>query len=144
MSAMNIDEIMGILPHRYPFLMVDQILECDDDKRIVGVKNVSVNEPFFQGHFPAYPIMPGVMQLEAMAQVGGILICRKTKITEALPLFLGVDNAKFRDAVRPGHRLRIEIDLMQMRRATAKVQGKIFIDEKLVSEAQLLFMLYRK
>ncbi|NLB54577.1 MAG: 3-hydroxyacyl-ACP dehydratase FabZ, partial [Lentisphaerae bacterium] len=108
MSSMDIDKIMSILPHRYPFLLVDKVLECDDETRIVGIKNVTINEPYFQGHFPSFPIMPGVLQLEAMAQVGGILICKKTKVTEALPLFMAVDKAKFRTAIRPGDQLRIE------------------------------------
>lgn len=144
MPAFDIDEIMRILPHRYPMLLVDRILECDDEKRIVGIKNVTVNEPFFQGHFPNQPIMPGVLQLEAMAQVGGVLICRKTGVTEALPLFMAVDKAKFRTAVKPGDQLRIEIELIQTRQTTAKVHGKIFVEDKVASEAQLLFMLYRK
>lgn len=144
MSSMDIDKIMSILPHRYPFLLVDKVLECDDETRIVGIKNVTINEPYFQGHFPSFPIMPGVLQLEAMAQVGGILICKKTKVTEALPLFMAVDKAKFRTAIRPGDQLRIEVEIIQARRATARVLGKIYVDDKVASEAELLFMLYQK
>lgn len=141
MPTLDIQEIMRTLPHRYPMLLVDRILECDDEKRIVGIKNLTFNEPFFQGHFPDFPVMPGVLQLEAMAQVGGILLIRKLKFPGGTPLFLAVDNAKFRKMVSPGDQLRIEVDVVNFRSRTARIQGKAFVGEQLASEAVLLFML---
>lgn len=141
MPKINIQEIMDILPHRYPMLLVDRILECDDQKQIVGIKNVSVNEPFFQGHFPSTPIMPGVLQLEAMAQVGGILLSKVTGERSCIPLFMSIDKAKFRKAISPGDQMRIEVDLLNLRGRIAKMQGKVLTDGQLASEADLLFML---
>ena len=113
---MDIQEISAILPHRYPFLLVDRILEIDPGKRIVGLKNVSVNEPFFQGHFPNHPIMPGVLIIESMAQVGGVLAYKSSKENEGkLVFFLGIDKAKFRRPVYPGDQLRIEVTVIRER-----------------------------
>lgn len=141
MGTMNIDEIMKVLPHRYPFLLVDKIVECDDVKRIVGIKNVSVNEPFFQGHFPGRPIMPGVLQIEAMAQTAGVLVSRIAGKVGAIPLFMTIDRAKFRRPVRPGDQMRIEVDLLSSRPRAGKLKGKIFVDSELASEAELMCML---
>lgn len=140
MDTLNINEILEILPHRYPFIMVDRIVEMDvEQKRIAGIKNLAANEPFFQGHFPSEPIMPGVLQLEAMAQVGGILLNKITQREGDVAYFLSVDNAKFRGMARPGDQLRIEVEFNRLRMGMAKVHGIAKVDGKIVSEADLMF-----
>ena len=139
MSAMEIEEILKYLPHRYPFLLVDRIIESDWEKRIVGIKNVSVNEPFFQGHFPDHPVMPGVLQLEVMAQVGGLLLNRKEGVEGKIAYFTSVDNAKFRRMVVPGDILRIEVEFLRARLRSAKVHGIITVDGEKSCEADLMF-----
>jgi beta-hydroxyacyl-ACP dehydratase FabZ len=130
--------IRGILPHRYPFLLVDRIIEMDGD-RIVGIKNVSANEPFFQGHFPEKPVMPGVLIIECMAQVAGVLIGKRVEDShKKLMLLASIDSAKFRRPVEPGDQLRIEAEITNLRRTAAKVSGKAFVDGKLVAEADLM------
>lgn len=141
MTTLSIDEIMEILPHRYPILLVDRVIACDDEKRIVGIKNVSVNEPFFQGHFPGTPVMPGVLQLEAMAQTAGILLKRVGGINEGLPFFMAIDKAKFRRVVKPGDQMRIEIELTKVRSRTARFQAKVLVDGTLASEAEMMCMI---
>ncbi len=136
----NIDEIMKILPHRYPILLVDRVLECDVKERIVALKNITINEPFFNGHFPGRPIMPGVLQLEAMAQTGGILLSRQTGIKGQVPLFMAIDGARFRRPVLPGDALRIEVSLLNRRSRVVRVQGRASVDGQLASEAELMFM----
>ncbi len=140
MPALTLDEIMRLLPHRYPFLMVDRVLECDDQKRIVAIKNVTANEPYFQGHFPGAPVMPGVMQLEAMAQTGGILLMRIGGIAHIIPYFMAIDRAKFRRVVRPGDQMRIEAEIIQIRSKAMKFRGSITVDGAAVSEAELMCM----
>jgi len=144
MATIDIKEIMEILPHRYPMLLVDRIIECDNKKHIVGVKNVTANEPFFQGHFPTTPIMPGVLQLEVMAQVGGILLSKVTDERSYIPLFMSIDKAKFRKGIFPGDQMRIEVELANLRGRIAKMTGKVLTDGKLASEANLLFMLTKE
>jgi beta-hydroxyacyl-ACP dehydratase FabZ len=141
MSTLNIDEIMKLLPHRYPMLLVDKIIECDDQKRIVGIKNVSMNEPHFQGHFPGMPIMPGVLQLEAMAQTAGILANRIAKVAGVLPYFLTIDKAKFRKVIKPGDQMRIEVEIITIRSKAVKFQAKVMVDGVLASEAEMMCML---
>lgn len=141
MSAIDILEIMKIVPHRYPMLMVDRILECDDDKKIVGMKNLTFNEPFFQGHFPGRPIMPGVLQLEAMAQVGGILMSRRTGMKGLIPLFMAVDKARFRRMITPGDQMRIEVEVTNSRARILRLQGKVLVEGQVAAEAELLFMI---
>ncbi|MBU4460390.1 MAG: 3-hydroxyacyl-ACP dehydratase FabZ [Verrucomicrobia bacterium] len=135
---MGIQEIQTLLPHRYPFLLVDRIIECDDTERIVGIKNLTFNEPFFQGHFPGAPVMPGVLQLEAMAQVGGILL---TKITGKVQVmyFLAIDKARFRRIMGPGDQMRIEVKFLKMRMNMARFSGIVTCDGELASEAELMF-----
>jgi beta-hydroxyacyl-ACP dehydratase FabZ len=135
---MGIQEIQTLLPHRYPFLLVDRIVECDDTERIVGIKNLTFNEPFFQGHFPGAPVMPGVLQLEAMAQVGGILL---TKITGKVQVmyFLAIDKARFRRIMGPGDQMRIEVKFLKMRMNMARFSGIVTCDGELASEAELMF-----
>ncbi len=139
MSEMDIQQVMRMLPHRYPFLLVDRILECDDKARIVGLKNITVNEPYFQGHFPGNPIMPGVLQLEAMAQVGGVLMNTLFKNDGKVAYFLAVDNARFRRIVRPGDQLRIEVNLLRARLGMSKLHGRITVGDEVASEADIMF-----
>lgn len=136
---MDVMEIREILPHRYPFLLVDRILEIDPGKRIVGLKNVTINEEFFQGHFPSQPVMPGVLIIEAMAQVGGVLMLREIENRdEKLAYFMGIDNARFRKPVIPGDQLTFEVEVLKQKRTTCKLQGKAFVDGKLVAEAVIM------
>ncbi len=139
--ALDIDAIREILPHRYPFLLVDRIEELEAE-RVVGIKNVTVNEPFFAGHFPDYPVMPGVLIIEAMAQVAGVLVLsgipdRKNKLV----LLAGVDGAKFRKPVRPGDQLRMEMKILRSRASMAKVSGTATVDGAIVAEAEMLCVL---
>jgi len=141
MSVMEQAEIQALLPHRYPFLLVDRVLELDPDHRIVGIKNVTVNEPFFQGHFPGRPVMPGVLILEAMAQVGGLLAFKSLGAASRPVVYLtGVDGAKFRKPVVPGDRLRFEVDVVKKRPPFWKMQGKAFVETELVCEAEVTAM----
>ncbi len=136
----TVTEIMKFLPHRYPFLLVDRIVELEAEKRIVGLKNVSINEPFFQGHFPGAPVMPGVLIIEAMAQVAGVMIYRDLEDKDKkLIYFTGIENAKFRRPVVPGDQLRIEMELLNRRNNFGKMQGRATVDGRLVSEAVVLF-----
>jgi len=132
----DINEIMKILPHRYPFLLIDRITEITRTKRIVAVKNVSVNEPYFVGHFPAGPIMPGVLVVEAMAQAGGVLLLIEFPDREhKLLLFTGIERAKFRRPVTPGDQLRIEVEVLVWRGNAGRMQGKAYIGDKVACEA---------
>jgi 3-hydroxyacyl-[acyl-carrier-protein] dehydratase len=136
---LDISQILKILPHRYPFLLVDRILEMEPGRKIVGIKNVTINEPFFQGHFPGFPIMPGVLMIEAMAQVAAILAFQSRKGEEGDLIFLaGVDKAKFRGAVLPGDRLIITAEVMKARPPFFRLKGSCAVDEKLMSEAELM------
>jgi len=133
---MGIEEILAILPHRYPFLLIDRVIDIVRKKRIVAIKNVTVNEPFFTGHFPNYPIMPGVLIVEAMAQAGGALLLTEIPDREnKLMVFTGIERAKFRRPVLPGDQLRIEVDVIVWRSTAVKMQGKAFVDGKLACEA---------
>lgn len=139
MALMDIEQIMKILPHRYPFLLVDQVLECDGKERIVGIKNLTINEPFFQGHFPGHPVLPGVLQMEIMAQMGGILLNEVTGKAGQIAYFLAIDNAKFRRICVPGDQLRIEVKFVRARLGMCRVHGTIHVGEELASEADLMF-----
>jgi 3-hydroxyacyl-[acyl-carrier-protein] dehydratase len=139
-TAYGITEIMQILPHRYPFLLVDRIEEIDSDRRIVGLKNVTINEQFFQGHFPEAPVMPGVLIIEAMAQVAGVLIYRNMPDRGTkLIYFTGIENAKFRRPVVPGDQVRIEMELLNRRSNFGKMAGRATVEGKLAAEATVLF-----
>lgn len=141
MSVMDNVEIQSILPHRYPFLLVDRIRELDPDRRIVGIKNVTINEPFFQGHFPGRPVMPGVLILEALAQVGGVLAFKSLgSVGRPVVYLTGIDAAKFRKPVVPGDILRLEVDVLKKRAPFWKMQGKAFVDTELVCEAEVTAM----
>jgi len=135
----DIRDIERIMPHRYPFLLVDRILELKERERVVGLKNVTVNEPFFVGHFPNHPIMPAVLIIEAMAQVGGVLLLNTVDDPESkLVYFMGIDNAKFRKPVLPGDQIIFDLQLLRLKRRTCKMAGKAFVDGRLVAEAELL------
>jgi 3-hydroxyacyl-[acyl-carrier-protein] dehydratase len=134
----DIQDILGFLPHRYPFLLIDRIVEFEPTKRLVAIKNVTMNEQFFQGHFPGYPIMPGVLVVEAMAQAGGIIIMRETADREQkLVVFTGIERAKFRRPVTPGDQLRIEVEVLSFRPRAGRIEGKAYVDGKLACEATL-------
>lgn len=135
-TTLDVTEIMAILPHRYPFLLIDRVVEMERQQRIVAIKNVTVNEPHFQGHFPDYPIMPGVLMVEAIAQAGGALLLTEIPDREQkLMVFTGIDAAKFRRPVTPGDQLRIEVTVVNWRSRAVKMQGAITVDGKLVCEA---------
>ncbi len=136
---MDIKAILDLLPHRYPFVMVDRILEFEKGKSIVGLKNVSMGEPFFQGHFPEEPVMPGVLILEGMAQAGAMLAYLSTDGIEGkLVYFAGLDKVRFRKVVRPGDQLIFKLDLIKHKTRLTKMAGRAFVDQDLVAEAQLL------
>jgi UDP-3-O-[3-hydroxymyristoyl] N-acetylglucosamine deacetylase / 3-hydroxyacyl-[acyl-carrier-protein] dehydratase len=140
-GMMSIDEIMKVLPHRYPFLLIDRILEIEGKQRIVGMKNVTINEPFFQGHFPGHPIMPGVLIIEAMAQVGGMLLMGGLEEAEQkVVYFMSLDKVRFRKPVKPGDQLRFELDVIQIRGAVCKMRGVAKVDGELVAEAEMAAM----
>jgi 3-hydroxyacyl-[acyl-carrier-protein] dehydratase len=134
----DIQEILGFLPHRYPFLLIDRVVEFEPTKRIVAIKNVTINEPFFQGHFPGYPIMPGVLIVEAMAQAGGmIMMAEIADRDKKLVVFTGIERAKFRRPVTPGDQVRIEVDVLSFRPRAGRIQGRALVDGKLACEATL-------
>jgi UDP-3-O-[3-hydroxymyristoyl] N-acetylglucosamine deacetylase / 3-hydroxyacyl-[acyl-carrier-protein] dehydratase len=140
-AVYSIEDIMQVLPHRYPFLLVDRILEIEEGKRIVGLKNVTINEPFFQGHFPGHPIMPGVLIIESMAQVGGMLLMRTiADPSSKVVYFLSLDNVKFRRPVKPGDQLRIEMEVLQLRGMMCKMRGVATVDGQVVTEADMSAM----
>jgi beta-hydroxyacyl-ACP dehydratase FabZ len=143
MEPFGIDEIMRTLPHRYPFLLVDRILESDWDTRIVGLKLVSANEPYFQGHFPGNPVMPGVLQMEAMAQVAGILLNKRNKRDGQIAYFSSIDNCRFRRVVKPGDSLIMEVILLKCRLNLAKVQATARVNGEIASEGELMFHIER-
>jgi 3-hydroxyacyl-[acyl-carrier-protein] dehydratase len=139
----EIKEIMAILPHAYPFLLVDRIVEIEPGKRVVGIKNVTYNEPFFPGHFPGRPIMPGVLIIEAMAQTAGILVFNSLPQEDRKKnvFFLGIDNVRFRKPVIPGDQLRMELEITRHRQSIWGFKGKTLVDGNLVAEGDLLAML---
>ena len=141
MTVMDTAAILKSLPHRFPMLLVDRVIECDDKQRIVALKSVTINEPFFQGHFPGYPIMPGVLQLEAMAQTAGLLVNRIYDADGEIPFFMSIDKAKFRRIVSPGDQLRIEVDITNARLRAVRFKGRILVDGKTASEAEMMCML---
>jgi len=136
---LDIDAIMKIMPHRYPFLLVDRIIDLEPNKKVIALKNVSINEPYFAGHFPGHPIMPGVLIVEAMAQAGGILLLNTVPDPEnKLVYFMGIDGVRFRKPVKPGDQLRFEVEMVQFRRGTCKMKGQAFVGADLVTEAELM------
>jgi UDP-3-O-[3-hydroxymyristoyl] N-acetylglucosamine deacetylase/3-hydroxyacyl-[acyl-carrier-protein] dehydratase len=142
---LDADEIMKVLPHRYPFLLVDRILEMEANTRIVGLKNCTINEPFFQGHFPGHPIMPGVLIVEAMAQVGGMLLMGSVENPEdKVVYFMSLDNVKFRRPVKPGDQIRFELEMVQVRGKVCRMKGVAKVDGDVVAEAEMAAMVRDK
>ena len=140
-QVLGIEEIMKVLPHRYPFLLVDRVIELEPKKRVVGIKNVTINEPFFQGHFPGHPIMPGVLIVEAMAQVGGMLLLGAIPDPEnKVVYFTSLNNVKWRKPVKPGDQLRFELEMLQVRGMMCKMQGVAKVDGEVVCEAEMSAM----
>lgn len=141
MSSLDIHEILKYLPHRYPFLLIDRVLECEPGKSLVGIKNVTFNEPFFTGHFPQRPVMPGVLIVEALAQATGMLafltVGRKPD-EGSLYYLVGIDNARFKQPVEPGDQLRLEVDIVKSMRGVWKFSGKALVDGKVVCSAELM------
>lgn len=140
-------EVMNILPHRYPFLMIDRILEFEANKRIVGIKNVTINEPFFQGHFPGHPIMPGVLLLEAMAQTGGVMALMSLpaeEVKKKVLYFMSIDKAKFRKPVTPGDQVRFELNMLRSRGNIKSFRAVATVDSAVVAEAEMMAMIVDK
>lgn len=137
----EIEDIEKIIPHRFPFLLVDKIIEIEEDKRIIGIKNVSANEWFFQGHFPGRPVMPGVLIVEAIAQVAGVLMLSKKENQGKLAFFMSIEQAKFRRAVKPGDQLVLKVEVSRLKSRVGQVQGKAYVGDKVACEATLMFAL---
>ena len=140
-AAFDAKALHRILPHRFPFLLIDRVVEIDGDRRAVGIKNVSINEPYFQGHFPSQPVMPGVLIIEAMAQLAGILLSQKLEHTGKVALLLSMDNVKFRKAVLPGDQLVLEAETIRVKARTGHVQCRALVDDEVVSHAEIKFMM---
>jgi beta-hydroxyacyl-ACP dehydratase FabZ len=136
----DLKELFRILPHRYPFLLVDRVVELEVGRRVVCVKNVTVNEPFFQGHFPGHPIMPGVLLCEALAQAGGVLVFQTdpTRMEKYLVYLAGLDNVKFRRPVVPGDQVRLEVEVLKRRSPVWRLAGRAVVDGQLAAEAEIL------
>ncbi|HHY75027.1 MAG TPA: 3-hydroxyacyl-ACP dehydratase FabZ [Bacillus bacterium] len=141
---LDINEIKKIIPHRYPFLLVDRMLEVEDGKRAVGIKNVTANEPFFNGHFPEYPVMPGVLIVEALAQVGAVAMLKLPDNQGRLAFFAGIDNCRFKRQVIPGDQLRLEVEITRAKGKIGKGKATATVDGELVCETEIMFALGEK
>lgn len=138
-KIIDVQGIMKVLPHRYPMLLVDRIVEIEAGKRIVGIKNVTINEPYFQGHFPGHPVMPGVLVVEAMAQTGGMLLMDHVENPDSkVVYFMSLDKVKFRQPVTPGDQLRLEVEMIQFRGKTCRMRGEAKVDGRVVAEAEMM------
>ncbi len=138
---MNIKEIMQIIPHRYPFLLIDKVIDIEIGKRAVGIKSVTINEPFFQGHFPMMPVMPGVLIVEALAQLGAVVLLSSDEFKGKIAVFAGIDGFRFKKQVVPGDQLRLEAQLLKMRSNIGKTSVKATVDGELAAEGELMFAL---
>ena len=136
---LDINQIKEIIPHRYPFLLVDKIIELEEGKKAVGIKNVTVNEPFFQGHFPDYPVMPGVLIVEALAQVGAVAMLVKEENKGKLAFFTGIDNFRFREQVKPGDTLTLTVEVIRLKGPIGKGKATAQVGEKVVAEGEIMF-----
>jgi len=142
MAVLSSEQIMGLLPHRYPFALVDRVIEHEPGKRAIAIKNVTLNEPQFQGHFPDRPLMPGVLIVEAMAQVGGLIVTQMPNLPKGLFVFAGIDGVRFRRPVVPGDQLKITCELLSLKRQRfGKISGKATVDDQLVCSGDLMFSL---
>jgi 3-hydroxyacyl-[acyl-carrier-protein] dehydratase len=137
--TLDINQIKEIIPHRYPFLLIDRILEVEEGKQAVGIKNVTANEEFFNGHFPDYPVMPGVLIIEALAQVGAVALLKKEENRGKLAFFAGIDKCRFKGQVKPGDQLRLEVEITRAKGAIGKGKGTASVDGKIVCETELMF-----
>lgn len=137
-------EIQNIIPHRYPFLLVDKIIELEEGKRAVGIKNVTINEPFFQGHFPGYPVMPGVLIIEALAQVGAVALLSMSEYKGKLGLFAGIDKVRFRKQVVPGDTLKLVTELVSIKRTIGKANAIAYVGDEIAVEGELMFAVVDK
>jgi 3-hydroxyacyl-[acyl-carrier-protein] dehydratase len=138
---LDIQQIKEIIPHRYPFLLVDRVLEVEEGKRAVGIKNVTANEEFFNGHFPEYPVMPGVLIVEALAQVGAVAMLKKEENRGRLAFFAGIDNCRFKRQVQPGDQLRLEVEIIRLRGSLGKGKATATVDGEIACEAEIMFAL---
>lgn len=138
---LDIEKIKAIIPHRYPFLLIDKVVEIEEGERAVGIKNVSANEPFFQGHFPQYAVMPGVLIVEALAQVGAVALLNMEENKGRLAFFAGIDKCRFRRQVRPGDQLRLEVEIIRYRGKIGKGKGVATVDGEVACEAEIMFAL---
>ena len=138
---LTIEQIKEIIPHRYPFLLIDRILEVDEGQRAVGIKNVTANEEFFNGHFPEYPVMPGVLIVEALAQVGAVAMLKKEENRGRLAFFAGIDNCRFKKQVVPGDQLRLEVEMTRVRGSIGKGKGIATVDGEIACEVEITFAL---
>ncbi|MBO8176012.1 MAG: 3-hydroxyacyl-ACP dehydratase FabZ [Bacillus sp. (in: Bacteria)] len=138
---LDVQQIKEIIPHRYPFLLVDKILEIEEGQRAVGIKNVTANEEFFNGHFPDYPVMPGVLIVEALAQVGAVAMLKKEENRGRLAFFAGIDNCRFKRQVKPGDQLRLEVEMIRVRGSMGKGKGVATVDGEIVCETEIMFAL---
>ncbi|MTI65560.1 MAG: 3-hydroxyacyl-ACP dehydratase FabZ [Firmicutes bacterium] len=136
---LDITEIMKLIPHRYPFILVDKVVDLEVGKKAVGIKNVTINEPFFQGHFPGNPIMPGVLIVEAMAQVGAVALMSNDENKERLAVFTGIDKIRFKKQVKPGDTLKMEVEIESMRRGIGKGKAIAYVDDKVACKGTLMF-----